>query len=67
MLIDMTLEPDYLRMTDFEARGIPYGRAAEVALRNNHAQYIFTWYGCFQHRIPSYTPNSCQAHLTDPS
>jgi hypothetical protein len=31
-------------MVDFEARGIPYGRAAEVNLKNNHAQYIFTWY-----------------------
>lgn len=31
-------------MVDYEARGIPYGRAAEVNLRNNHAQYIFTWY-----------------------
>lgn len=29
---------------DREARGIPIGRAAEVNLRNNHAQYIFTWY-----------------------
>lgn len=29
---------------DYEARGIPFGRAAEVNLRNNHAQYIFTWY-----------------------
>lgn len=31
-------------MVDYEARGIPFGRAAEVNLRNNHAQYIFTWY-----------------------
>lgn len=27
-----------------EAKGIPIGRAAEVNLRNNHSQYIFTWY-----------------------
>lgn len=27
-----------------EDKGIPIGRAAEVNLRNNHAQYIFTWY-----------------------
>lgn len=32
-----------MRITDYEARGIPFGRAAEVNLRNNHAQYIFTW------------------------
>lgn len=36
-------EPEFTKMMDFEARGIPYGRAAEVTLRNNHAQYIFTW------------------------
>lgn len=27
-----------------EAAGVPIGRAAEVNLRNNHTQYIFTWY-----------------------
>lgn len=32
-----------MQMVDYEARGIPYGRAPEVNLRNNHAQYIFTW------------------------
>ncbi|OAA38664.1 Surfeit locus 1 [Beauveria brongniartii RCEF 3172] len=32
-------------MMEYEARGIPFGRPAEVNLRNNHAQYIFTWYG----------------------
>lgn len=42
--IEATSEPDFLRMVDFEARGIPYGRAAEVNLKNHHAQYIFTWY-----------------------
>lgn len=31
-------------MIDYETRGIPFGRAPEVNLRNNHAQYIFTWY-----------------------
>lgn len=25
-------------------KGIPCGRAPEVNLRNNHTQYIFTWY-----------------------
>lgn len=34
-----------MKMVDYEARGIPFGRPAEVNLRNNHAQYIFTWYG----------------------
>lgn len=32
-----------MQMVDFERRGIPFGRPAEVNLRNNHAQYIFTW------------------------
>lgn len=36
-------EPDLLKSYDREAKGIPIGRAAEVNLRNNHTQYIFTW------------------------
>ncbi|KAG5924205.1 hypothetical protein E4U61_001344 [Claviceps capensis] len=43
--VEAITEPEFTKMMDFEARGIPYGRAAEVTLRNNHAQYIFTWYG----------------------
>ncbi|PHH66401.1 hypothetical protein CDD81_7456 [Ophiocordyceps australis] len=43
--IEVTMEPEFMRLMDYEARGIPYGRPAEVNLRNNHAQYIFTWYG----------------------
>ncbi|KZF20507.1 SURF1-domain-containing protein [Xylona heveae TC161] len=42
--IEETMEPDLLKAYDREAKGIPIGRAAEVNLRNNHAQYIFTWY-----------------------
>ena len=38
------LVPDIITVYDYEARGIPIGRVAEVNLRNNHAQYIFTWY-----------------------
>jgi cytochrome oxidase assembly protein ShyY1 len=37
------VEPDLLKAWDREARGIPIGRPAEVNLRNNHTQYIFTW------------------------
>lgn len=40
----MSLEPDLLKAYDKEAAGIPIGRPAEVNLRNNHTQYIFTWY-----------------------
>ncbi|CAG7555002.1 unnamed protein product [Fusarium equiseti] len=43
--VEATMEPEFMQMVDWESRGIPYGRPAEVNLRNNHAQYIFTWYG----------------------
>ena len=42
-LISITV-PDLLIAYDREAAGIPIGRPAEVNLRNNHTQYIFTWY-----------------------
>ncbi|KAJ5692178.1 Cytochrome oxidase assembly protein shy1 [Penicillium macrosclerotiorum] len=43
--IEETMVPDLLESYDRTAKGIPIGRAPEVNLRNNHAQYIFTWYG----------------------
>ncbi|KAL1875141.1 hypothetical protein VTK73DRAFT_10278 [Phialemonium thermophilum] len=43
--IEQTMYPDINQVYDYTARGIPLGRPAEVNLRNNHAQYIFTWYG----------------------
>ncbi|KAI1380003.1 SURF1-domain-containing protein [Hypoxylon crocopeplum] len=43
--IEQTMEPDLLQAIYMESKGIPIGRPAEVNLRNNHAQYIFTWYG----------------------
>ncbi|KAL1909461.1 surf-like protein [Sporothrix stenoceras] len=42
--VEVTMEPDLLQVYDMEAKGIPIGKPAEVNLRNNHAQYIFTWY-----------------------
>ena len=45
MLTRTTKEPDLLQVYDMELKGIPLGKPAEVNLRNNHAQYIFTWYG----------------------
>ncbi|KAL9126590.1 MAG: hypothetical protein Q9217_004382 [Psora testacea] len=42
--IEETMEPDLLKAYDREAVGIPIGRPPEVNLRNNHTQYIFTWY-----------------------
>lgn len=43
IMANMAQEPDLITAWDREARGIPIGRPAEVNLRNNHAQYIFTW------------------------
>ena len=43
--IEETMQPDLQETYHREARGIPIGRAPEVNLRNNHLQYIFTWYG----------------------
>ncbi|KAL2419542.1 Cytochrome oxidase assembly protein shy1 [Exophiala dermatitidis] len=42
--IEETMTPDLMVSWDREAKGIPIGRAPEVNLRNNHVQYIFTWY-----------------------
>lgn len=41
--IEETMEPNLLASYDRQDKGIPIGRAAEVNLRNNHTQYIFTW------------------------
>ncbi|KAJ0123180.1 SURF-family protein [Diaporthe amygdali] len=42
--IEATMDPNYMQLMEYEQKGIPIGRPAEVNLRNNHAQYIFTWY-----------------------
>lgn len=55
----MLTEPEFMRMMDYEARGIPFGRPAEVNLRNNHAQYIFTWY-VKKKSNPSLPPSTCK-------
>lgn len=54
-----------MQMVNYEARGIPFGRAAEVNLRNNHAQYIFTW--CVVSSPPSTYPNGRARTLADTS
>ncbi|CAF9932003.1 MAG: hypothetical protein GOMPHAMPRED_006474 [Gomphillus americanus] len=41
--VEETMKPDLIEAFDREEKGIPIGRPAEVNLRNNHAQYIFTW------------------------
>ncbi|KAI0545864.1 SURF1 family-domain-containing protein [Xylaria curta] len=43
--VEQTMEPDLMEALEMQSKGIPIGRPAEVNLRNNHAQYIFTWYG----------------------
>ena len=45
--IEETMKPDLVESYDREAKGIPIGRPAEVNLRNNHTQYIFTWSVCY--------------------
>lgn len=42
--VEETMQPDLILSWDRASKGIPIGRGAEVNLRNNHAQYIFTWY-----------------------
>ncbi|KAF3035420.1 surf-like protein [Didymella heteroderae] len=42
--IEETMTPDLLTNYEREPKGIPIGRAPTVNLRNNHTQYIFTWY-----------------------
>ncbi|KAJ4416065.1 surf-like protein [Gnomoniopsis sp. IMI 355080] len=42
--IEATMDPNYMQIMEYEQKGIPLSRPAEVNLRNNHAQYIFTWY-----------------------
>ncbi|KAK3076206.1 hypothetical protein LTS18_013623, partial [Coniosporium uncinatum] len=42
--VEETMRPSLVEAYDREAKGIPIGRPAEVNLRNNHLQYIFTWY-----------------------
>ena len=42
--IEATMLPDLIMTWDREQKGIPIGRPAEVNLRNNHTQYIFTWF-----------------------
>lgn len=41
--IEETMQPNLMASWDREEKGIPIGRPAEVNLRNNHLQYIFTW------------------------
>lgn len=43
LILTFLAEHEFFRIVDLKSKGIPIGRAAEVNLRNNHAQYIFTW------------------------
>ncbi|KAF2007508.1 SURF1-domain-containing protein [Amniculicola lignicola CBS 123094] len=42
--VEETMVPDMLVSYERTPKGIPIGRPATVNLRNNHTQYIFTWY-----------------------
>lgn len=41
--VEETMETELMETFRRQGKGIPVGRAPEVSLRNNHAQYIFTW------------------------
>ncbi|KAI5287841.1 Surfeit locus protein 1 [Ascosphaera aggregata] len=41
--IEEIFTPDLMEVMNREDKGIPIGRVPEVALRNNHVQYIVTW------------------------
>ncbi|KAL1995494.1 hypothetical protein VTN49DRAFT_1681 [Thermomyces lanuginosus] len=45
VLIEETMVPDLVEELNRHDKGIPIARPPEVNLRNNHLQYIFTWYG----------------------
>ncbi|KAF2838996.1 SURF1-domain-containing protein [Patellaria atrata CBS 101060] len=42
--VEETMKPDLIETYRRENLGVPIGRIPEVNLRNNHTQYIFTWY-----------------------
>ncbi|KAG0632795.1 SURF1 family protein [Tuber brumale] len=42
--IEETVEPDFVVAMENIEKGVPIARAAKVNLRNNHMQYIVTWY-----------------------
>ncbi|EMC98416.1 hypothetical protein BAUCODRAFT_425138 [Baudoinia panamericana UAMH 10762] len=42
--VEETMRPDLITAYERQAAGAPIGRPAEVNLRNNHLQYIFTWF-----------------------
>jgi surfeit locus 1 family protein len=48
--VEETMDMNLMESWRREEKGIPIGRPAEVNLRNNHAQYIFTWSVTFFHQ-----------------
>jgi len=42
--VEETMKPDLVEAYNRQDAGVPIGRPPEVNLRNNHTQYIFTWY-----------------------
>ncbi|KAF2757474.1 COX1 assembly protein [Pseudovirgaria hyperparasitica] len=44
VFVEETMLPDLLVSQSRETNGVPIGRPAAVNLRNNHTQYIITWY-----------------------
>ncbi|KAF3219135.1 RNA polymerase II mediator complex subunit [Orbilia oligospora] len=44
VMVEETMDHTILAIMDRQSKGIPIGRVPEVNLRNNHFQYIVTWY-----------------------
>lgn len=43
LMFSFVTDPNYMQVMEYQATGVPLSKPAEVNLRNNHAQYIFTW------------------------
>lgn len=43
LMFSCAIDPNYMQVMEYQATGVPLSKPAEVNLRNNHAQYIFTW------------------------
>lgn len=42
--IEQLLENDFIMAAFLSTKGKPIGKTAEIQIRNNHLQYMFTWY-----------------------
>lgn len=64
LLTELAAEPGLMQALEMTSKGIPIGRPAEVNLRNNHAQYIFTWYAFPPPHFTPYNAVQCSANTS---